>query len=30
MKSWDLMGGYLLKLLLSNLGRSLKSVRQTG
>lgn len=28
MKGWDLTGGYLLMLVLSNLGRGLKSIRQ--
>jgi hypothetical protein len=28
MKSWDLTGGYLLMLLVNNLGKGLKSKRQ--
>jgi len=29
MKSWDLTGGYLLMLLVNNLGKGLKNKRQT-
>lgn len=28
MKSWDLTGGYLLMLIVSNLGKGLRSIRQ--
>jgi hypothetical protein len=28
MKGWDLTGGYLLVLLISNLSRNLRSIRQ--
>lgn len=28
MKSWDLTGGYLLMLLVNNLGKGLKNIRQ--
>ncbi len=30
MKGWDLTGGFLLMLLVTNLGKSLKSIRQPG
>ncbi len=30
MKNWDLTGGYLLTLLVANLGRNIRSLRQTG
>ncbi len=30
MKNWDLTGGYLLTLLVINLGRNIRGLRQTG